>query len=55
MSIRGELSSIYAGLKKGAKKTLSKKKLKQFNKVLKEVAPEPGQGRGGQGAGGGRG
>ena len=55
MSIRGELSSIYAGLKKGAKKTLSKKKLKQFNKVLKEVAPEPGQGRGGQGGGGGRG
>ena len=52
-AIRGELTNLYAGLKKGAKDTLSKKEQKQFNKVLKEVAPEPGQGRGG--AGGGRG
>lgn len=51
MSIRGELTSLYSGLKKGAKETLSKKEQKQFAKVLKEVAPEPGQGRGGPGGG----
>lgn len=61
MPIREELTSLYAQLSKGAKEALSKKELKQFNKVLKEVAPQPGQGgarpggggRGGPGGGGG--
>ncbi|HCR31303.1 MAG TPA: hypothetical protein DIV79_14945 [Opitutae bacterium] len=52
MPIREELTSLYAQLNKGAKKALSKKELKQFNKVLKEVAPQPQQGRGGPGGGG---
>lgn len=53
--IREEMSSMYSNLNKNAKEALSKKELKQFNKVLKEVAPEPGQGRGGPGGGrGGR-
>ncbi len=52
-TIMGDLTDLYTGLRKGAKDALSKKELKQFNKVLNEVAPEPGQGgRGGRGGGG---
>lgn len=50
--IREEMGSMYNNLNKNAKETLSKKELKQFNKVLKEVAPQPQQGRGGPGGGG---
>ena len=49
-TIMVELTNLYTGLRKGAKDALSKKELKQFNKVLNEVAPQPGQGgRGGRG------
>jgi Na+-translocating ferredoxin:NAD+ oxidoreductase RnfG subunit len=54
MGIREEMTALYGQLNKSAKEALSKKDLKQFNKVLKEVAPQPGQG-GGRPGGSGRG